>query len=402
MLHWAYPMKYRCLPLCLAAVSLTVAVEAGAVASAELYQNQSFTYGRFEARVRFAEGDGVISSFFLWKPGSEVAGTFWNELDFEKLGADCGLQTNPLYGLPVVDHHVFAMLEADLCSDYHTYTFEWTPTYIAYLVDGVEIRRDGEETAAAFAQNAPSGMQIHFNVWPGDASFGGNFDAAILPVRQYLGWVQYSSFADGAFTFQWREEFDGPALPSGWAVGNWASPKNLSTHQSANVVFSAGVAVLALTADGETGFSGSPPPDLTIGTDPGLVPSAGAGGAPGTGGDGGLPAMGGAYGGADGGGGRGGATNGGVSSSANAGTANGVGATSPTGMSAAGTSGTPSSGTPSSTRPPGSGGGACSYVASPTTRPQGAAWLALGGLALVAGRRQHRRWLQRGRPSSTR
>src|SRR6188768_2156939 len=77
------PMKYRCLSLSLASVLLTVAAEAGAVASAELYQNQTYTYGRFEARIRFAASDGVISSFFLWKPGSEVAGTFWNELDFE-------------------------------------------------------------------------------------------------------------------------------------------------------------------------------------------------------------------------------------------------------------------------------------------------------------------------------
>src|SRR5690349_4509392 len=67
------PMKYRCLPVGLALVCLTLAADAGAVASAELYQNQTYTYGRFGARVRFAAGDGVISSFFLWKPGSEMA-----------------------------------------------------------------------------------------------------------------------------------------------------------------------------------------------------------------------------------------------------------------------------------------------------------------------------------------
>jgi len=395
-------MKYRCLSLSLAAVSLTVAVEAGAVASAELVQNQTYTYGRFEARIRFAVGDGVISSFFMWKPGSEMAGTFWNELDFEKLG-DCRLQTNPLYGLPVVDHHVFATLDADLCGQYHTYTFEWTPTYIAYLVDGVELRRDGEETAAAFAQNAASGMQIHFNVWPGDASFGGNFDAAILPVQQYINWVQYSSFADGAFAFQWREEFDGPTLPSGWSVGSWASPKNLSTHQAANVVFSGGLAVLALTADGATGFSGSPPPDVVAGGDPGPDPSAGAGGAPASGGSTGAPVMAGGYGGADSGGAPGGAANAGVSSPS-AGAAGGVtGPTgaAPTGTGPTGASGTPSGTPPSSARPPASDGGACSYVASSTTRPPGAAWLTLGGAALVLCRR-HRRGPQRGRPSSTR
>ena len=246
------------------ALALSAAAPARAVSSAELYQNASYAYGRFEARIRFAAGDGVISSFFLWKPGSEVAGTFWNELDFEKLGADCRMQTNPLYGAPVGDHGQIASGSGDLCGEYHTYSFEWTPTYIAWQIDGVEIRREAGEVAAAFEQNAASGMQIHFNLWPGDATFGGNFDAAILPVQQYISWVQYSSFEDGNFALQWREDFTAGALPSGWAVGSWASPKNLSTHTAANVTFKSDTAVLSLTADGATGFAGEPSPDDAV------------------------------------------------------------------------------------------------------------------------------------------
>ena len=390
------PMKYRCLPVGLALVCLTLAADAGAVASAELYQNQTYTYGRFEARVRFAAGDGVISSFFLWKPGSEMAGTFWNELDFEKLGPDCRLQTNPLYGLPVVDHHEFATLEADLCGEYHTYAFEWTPSSIAYLVDGVEVRRDGAETATAFAENAASGMQIHFNIWPGDASFGGNFDPAILPLQQYISWVQYSSFADGAFTFQWREEFDGPGLPSGWAVGSWASPKNLSTHQPANVVFSSGVAVLGLTGDAATGFTGAPPPDATAGamgpeTNAGAGGSAGAGGAPAAGGSpgaaGGTPTMNATSGGADSGG-----VSGGAAGSSGGATAGVVGSAAPT--NAAGASAAPSS----SGRPSSDSG--CSQSVSSPTRSESGGWLAVSATVLLAGARRRRRLpaVVRGRP----
>jgi len=243
------------------ALALSSAAPAGAVSSAELYQNASYRYGRFEARTRFAAGDGVISSFFLWKPGSEVAGTFWNELDFEKLGADCRMQTNPLYGAPVTDHGEIESDSGDHCGEYHTYVFEWTPTYIAWQIDGVEVRREVGEAAAAFEQNAASGMQIHFNLWPGDATFGGNFDPAILPVQQYISWVQYSSFENGNFVLQWREDFTAGTLPSGWAIGNWASPKNLSTHTPVNVTFRSGVAVLSLTADDATGFAGEPSQD---------------------------------------------------------------------------------------------------------------------------------------------
>jgi MYXO-CTERM domain-containing protein len=381
-------MKYHRLPLSLAALLLTVAAEAGAVASAELYQTQTFTYGRFEARVQFAAGDGVISSFFLWKPGSEMPNTFWNELDFEKLGADCRLQTNPLYGLPVGDHSEIEPIEADLCNEYHTYTFEWTPSYIAYLVDGVEVRRDGEEVAVAFRENADGGMQIHFNVWPGDATFGGNFDPAILPIQQYISWVQYSSFVDGAFTFEWREEFDGAALPSGWAVGNWPSPKNLSTHQPANVAFTSGLSVLSLTADDATGFAGTPPPDPGAGTPPEPGPSSGAGGDSGTI-DAPVPPMGETYGGASSGG-------------ASAGPSAGNSGTSPAGAQsgaapegAAGASAVAPTGSPTAA----SSDGSCSHVVSSTAHPKGTAWLTLVGAALVVGLRRRRR-LEARRPSS--
>jgi len=374
-------MKYSCLSLSLAAASLTLAAEAGAVASAELYQNQTYTYGRFEARVRFAAGDGIISSFFLWKPGSEMPGTFWNELDFEKLGADCHVQTNPLYGLPVVDHSARAMLEADLCGEYHTYTFEWTPSYIAYLVDGVEVRRDGEETAAAFADNAASGMQIHFNIWPGDATFGGNFDAAILPVHQYISWVQYSSFADGAFTPEWREEFDGSTLPSGWAVGNWPSPKNLSTHQPANVAFTTGIAALSLTTDDATGLVVAPPPDPGAGSEP--DPTASSSDNPGAAGGGASSAAG---------------TGGGVDDGPLA-TGGGAGASSssPT-AEAAGEDAVPNAAPSGIGEPPASSGesSSCSHVVSARARPGAAVWLTFGAVTVFARRRRRDR-LERGR-----
>jgi endo-1,3-1,4-beta-glycanase ExoK len=240
---------------------LSLAVPAGAVSSAELYRTQAHQFGRFEARLRFAAGDGVVSSFFLWKEGSDISGTFWNELDFEKVGADCRLRTNPFYGLPAADHSRTETVGIDPCADYHTYSIEWTPTAILWSVDGMELRREEGDAATAFAENTAAGMQVHFNIWPGDATFGGNFDPAILPVHQYISWVAYSSYDNGTFTPEWREEFTAGTIPSGWATGNWGSPKNLSTHAPANDTFVDGIAVLSLTADDARGFIGTPPPD---------------------------------------------------------------------------------------------------------------------------------------------
>ncbi len=295
-------MRTFSLPCFLAITSVTCG--AYAVGSAEFYTAQSYQYGRFEARLQFAPGDGVVSSFFLWKNGSEVAGTFWNELDFEKVGADCHLQTNAIYGNPSVPHSQTPALAASLCNQFHTYAYEWTPDYISWSLDGAEIRRETGDAATAFAQNATAGMQFRFNIWPGDASFGGNFDPAILPVYQYINWVQYSSYSDGAFQLQWRQDFTAAAIPSGWLTGNWASPKNLSTDSPSNVGFVNGYAVLALTADGALGVAGAAPVDTTDTS----------GGAPGTGGASSNPDAG-----------NGGQTSGGQSTAGNTSTAGGDG-----------------------------------------------------------------------------
>jgi uncharacterized protein (TIGR03382 family) len=262
------------------------------MASAELYRTQAYLYGRFDARIQFAPGDGVVSAFFLWKDGSDAANAYWNELDYEKIAADCHMQINNIYGNPKTQHQQTPSLSS-ICTGYHDYRFEWTPTYIAWVVDGKEIRRDTGAAATAYAQNAAAGMTIHFNIWPGNSSFGGNINNTTLPVHQYISWVQYSSYDNGNFTVQWREDFQTSGLPSGWDVGNWSSPFNLSTHNPQNVAFVNDIAILSLTADNATGAPGTPPVDnATGGTGSGGNPSAGGatggGGMSGVGGTGGV------------------------------------------------------------------------------------------------------------------
>ncbi len=285
------------LALLCAAGTITVSTAAHATSSAELYTSDSYSFGRFEARVQFAGGDGVVSSFFLWKDLSEMDDVFWNELDLETVWADCELKTNALYGLPEASHTDSSGTDGGWCTGFHTYAFEWTPDYVAWFVDGTELRRETGEDSTAFRDNAAEGMQIHFNVWPGDSTFGGNFSEAILPVHEYINWVQYSSYEDGEFTLQWREDFAGSTLPEGWLTGEWDSPKGLSTHMPENVNFIDGYAIISLTTDDATGPAGAAPMDPEGGGP--VDPPDGTGGSDGTGGaatgvpsDGGAPASG--------------------------------------------------------------------------------------------------------------
>lgn len=344
-----------------------------AVKSGELYTEAPHQYGRFEASIKFPQGDGVVGAYFLWKAGSEVEGTFWNELDFEKVGADCQLESNAFYGSPAAVHaqrHIPAML---LCGTYHTYAFEWTPTYLAWFVDGVELRRDTGAAATAYAENAAEGMQYRFNIWPGDASFGGNFDPSILPVYEEIDWVQYSSFANGTFTLEWRDDFDSPALDPRWLVGTWDSPKGLSQHDVRNVGIMDGHVIIALTSDEGVGMGVPPQPGGGggMGGGAGAGGSAGLAGAAGAGGGGSITGGAGNAGGAVSGG-AGGSTSGGAGGSAAAG-APGAGPVS-------GSSGGTTSGAPAGSRR-----GSC---AATPGRPNGAgAWLlALTVAALGAWR----------------
>src|SRR5579884_1626762 len=171
-----------------------------AVQSAELYRTQAYFYGRFEARIRFAPGEGVVSSFFLWKDGSSST-TSWNELDFEKTNAACKLQTNIWTGKGTQNAQIQTP-SFDVCGDYHTYAIDWTPDYIAWYIDGTQIRKVTDASVAEYTQNASAGMAMHFNVWVGDSDFGGTLDPSTLPVQQFVSWAQYSSYADGAFQLQ--------------------------------------------------------------------------------------------------------------------------------------------------------------------------------------------------------
>ena len=184
--------------LTFAALLLAVLAPRAALATqgAELYRTQSQFYGRFEARIRYAPGEGVVSSFFLWKEGSSST-TTWNELDHEKINGTCRLQTNIWTGKGTQDEQLNTPT-FDICADYHTYGIEWTPDYIAWFVDGTQLRRVTGASVTEYTQNASQGMAFHFNLWAGDASFGGTLNPSTLPVRQYISWVQYSSYANGA------------------------------------------------------------------------------------------------------------------------------------------------------------------------------------------------------------
>ena len=255
--------------------------------SGELETTRLYGFGAFEARIRSAQGPGVISTFFLWRPGSETSPTVpWHEIDFEMGQASGDYQTQimtpgtspPLYRKEHLGVHA---LPAPAWKAYYTYRMEWTPTYIAFFVDGKEVRRETnrEEFGALFHQDAQGRtpaderMELRTGVWPGApsiAGWSGNFDGRHVPTGHFVDYVRVWDYTpnqtDKFAKLLLDEQFNGLST-SDWYKAQWTFDFSASDYVSQNVAAVGGRLVIALTTDVGQGVLPAPPRDLRIGAD---------------------------------------------------------------------------------------------------------------------------------------
>ncbi len=247
--------------------------------SGELETTNRYGFGAYEARILAATGPGVISTFFLWRPGSETAPTVpWHEIDFE-IGLAAGdYQTQimtpgtspPLYR---TEHAVVANLPTPPWQDFYTYRIEWTPTSIAFFVNGQEVRRETDpvEFAALFDQdadgNTPSDerMEIRTGVWPGASNitdWSGPFDGSSVPTAHFVDSIKAWSYTPGAAdpfsTLVLDEEFDSIDFSQAYTA-NWTFEFSDSDYVPQNVGTVNGFLVVALTTAAGQGILPPPP-----------------------------------------------------------------------------------------------------------------------------------------------
>ncbi|WP_437283507.1 family 16 glycosylhydrolase [Sorangium sp. So ce375] len=383
--------------LTLAAASLALAVSSTAVAKpykgAELYSAQGYLHGRFEMRMRMARGSGILSTFFTYKNGSEMSGAFWEEIDIEVFGKDNARswQSNIITGMGTrTTSEKVHDAGVSLADGYHTYALEWTPDYVAWSIDGREIKRSTGAQVTAL-KNPQS---LRFNTWSSDATeWVGAFDDSALPQRQFVNWIKYYRYNNGAFELAWQDDFN--SLDSArWSKADWTFDGNRVDFDPQNVTVKDGTLVLSLTREGQTGFTGDVPRD----EDPGSSTSAGGGttaaSSSGSGAGGGTTAA------SSSGSGEGGGTTAATSS----GSGEGGGTTAAT-SSGSGEGGSTTAASSSGSGTPGEGGGSdgttpdeessdggcgCVAAGASTTASSWAAALTLGLSALAMRRRRPR------------
>lgn len=237
---------------------------------AELSGRDQFKYGRFEARMKMASIPGSISSMFLYYDDSYIKGEEpWNEIDIEVLGkSSTSWQSNIITreGTPSIKGttttekiHEFGF---DATEDFHLYAMVWTPEYVSWEIDSVEVRRveigavNGTHADADQVAFLTKEQSLRFNLWSSkSAGWVGKFTGEELangPLEQVIDYVRVYAYieASNSFVLDWQDDFEGESLDrSHWSTGNWEMENVMLSRE--NVVVEDGYCKLLMTREAE-------------------------------------------------------------------------------------------------------------------------------------------------------
>lgn len=220
---------------------------------AELYSTETFTYGKFEVKMKMAYAPGCISSMFLYYNDSYKGnGEVWNEIDIEVIGKEPnGFQSNLITGKleNKVTSEKIHKIDSPVADNFHIYTIEWTPDYVAWFLDGKEIRRseassDTKRQVAALVKP----QSLRFNIWSSEnTAWVGTLYQKYIPITQEIDYIKvYDYNEDGTFTEKWTDDFDSFDSKR-WSKGNWTMG-SVRERQN-NVVVEDGILKLKLTKE---------------------------------------------------------------------------------------------------------------------------------------------------------
>jgi hypothetical protein len=227
---------------------------------AEYRTKETFLYGRFESSFKTCGKEGALSTMFTYFDGTDEdpwASYKWNEIDVEVLGRyNNDVQFNTITS-GATNHVRHNLVNFNPALDYHTYAFEWTPDYIAWFIDGIEVYRQTEE----FVKTVTRTQKLMFNMWlPNYPNWIGVFNEQILPAFTLYNWASYYSYTPGKgnygtnnnFTFSWKDDFDS-FDPNRWEKATHTWDGNNCDMLPGNINFKDGKMIMSLTKSSETG-----------------------------------------------------------------------------------------------------------------------------------------------------
>ncbi len=176
----------------------------------ELRTKEFFSYGRFEAKIQFAKGPGMISSFFTFYDhySSPDLEENWNEIDIEYVGKhENQIQYNVIHWNAQsrrTTHEHEVPFDFDPTADFHVYAIEWLPTVVNFYVDGTLVHSQTDQIADFLTLDS----RLMMNIWPVIpelATWTGTLDESLLPAEAKYDWVRVYEYVG-----DWNASHDVP------------------------------------------------------------------------------------------------------------------------------------------------------------------------------------------------
>jgi endo-1,3-1,4-beta-glycanase ExoK len=182
---------------------------------AAIATKESFLYGRFETLMQSADGNGIVSSFFLYNIETNCN---WpeenNEIDVEMTGNNQLIYLTTHHPDPFQTWYIGESFDLGFSPHdaLHKYTMEWEPGVVRWFVDDELIYTQNEEST----YNLQYPMAILMNLWAADVeAWVGEWDPAILPKQSIYDYVKYYRYTPGEgdagtdnnFTLEWEDHF---------------------------------------------------------------------------------------------------------------------------------------------------------------------------------------------------
>ena len=148
--------------------------------------------GKFLVRARIAPGAGVVSTFFAFHDFFQNSSAQdWNEIVIESSAPSridyVYTRENP--ALPAGKDRVasFDTVPFDATAGFHVYGFEWTPTEVRFLVDGVVEHSLSAEVPADLLRPKRMVMSAYPSTRLAPSR---SFDPSVLPTEAWYDWIE--------------------------------------------------------------------------------------------------------------------------------------------------------------------------------------------------------------------
>ena len=214
--------------------------------SGEVKTHETFTYGRFTARIQGSGKNGTVGSFFTYWNGPGWSQEGWNEIDIELVPSISGnpFSTNIIWQWQQQDQQYCWGIQPG--TDWHEYVIEWTPEYIAWKYDGQECRRKTGGADVSFTNKA---QNLMMNFWtPTFPGWGDNFADWDMPWYTRYDYVKVETYNTQTKQFEphWQDNFDYFDSSKWLKSDGWGFGDNSSTFYASQVYTENGALVLKI------------------------------------------------------------------------------------------------------------------------------------------------------------